>query len=188
MLVHEALEHHRPGDPGLQLLPGPLDPGIELRPGDLPQPPVHDRREPARDHVPPLLDAQPEPGDEALCLGRGQVLMHRLPVHAQRHGELALRAASIPVHEQFDQIHRCHTPTRQTTNPAPGPTIGPEARLSDRSPAVRDVVPMGNNVANHRSTWGNPWREPTYRWGITWRTTVATLIRISFSASYLPHC
>ena len=30
---------------------------------------------------------------------------------------------------------------------------------------------MGNNVANHRSKWGKPWRKPTYEWGITWRTT-----------------
>lgn len=71
---------------------------VDVRPGHLPQPSVDEPREPLLDQLRPVglahrRTARTDPG--RFC--RRQVLPDRLAVHPQRRGQLALRAARVPV-------------------------------------------------------------------------------------------
>ena len=136
MLITQPLMDRRHPHAGLQLGGDVVVMHRDRRPGHLPQPGVSELREPGPHKLRPLLLTlrRPARGD-ARSFSRGDVLPQRLTVHAQAAGQLVLRPARMPVHQDLGDVDHLERPPRHRP-----PALVPDGREGCSSSMARSTT------------------------------------------------
>ena len=123
-LIGQPLMNRGHRHPGRQLLHDVIPVRGDHRPRHLPQPGVGQLREPhPRQLRPPLLAHRRAARNQTRSLRRRDVLAHRVPRQPQAPGDLILRPARMPVHEDLADIDHVERPPRHRT-----PRLGDEGK------------------------------------------------------------